>query len=70
MLLFPPIIKLFSSHGDGFVYFSDVLFGALKRAYSQDVFRDSDPALKEFVRNLEKRTLKKLQDAQRKVFLR
>ena len=47
--------------------FSDVIFGALRRAYSQDIFRDSEPALKEFVRMLEKKTLKKLQEAQRKV---
>jgi len=48
------------------VYFNDVLFAALKRAYEKYITKEADDAMLEFVRNEEYKTLRLIQKIKKK----
>lgn len=44
----------------GFIYFNDVLFGAMKRAYQRQILENSNDISKKKIENIERKTLAKL----------
>ena len=63
------ITTLASRTEEGFVFFNDVIFGALKRAYGYEIFKGSDHLIREYVHLIEKKTFVKLHRLQMEVYL-
>lgn len=58
-----------NSDMEDFVYFNDVLFATLKKAYEKFITKDADAAVIEFVRNEEARTLRLIDKQKHSVIL-